>query len=228
MDSIKDLSEPYKTFLNVFSNLYEIAFPKIKIKVNSKTRLSPWITRGILKSSKRKQKLYQIFKNRTSLNEKNYKTFAHLFESIKQKSKKNCYYNLLITYENDMKRTCVTIKEIIGSKISSRTLFSKRLVVNDLEFFDKKTIVEKFSKFSCEVGATLASKIPHLLISFEHFLHGDYPSLEKKPIRDDELNEALPTLKTKKVLDMMRFLPMLSIISHHIFLSLQDRFSTCL
>ena len=56
---IKDPNEAYKTFLNLFSNLYEIAFPKIKIKLNSKTRLSPWITRGILKSSKRKQKLYE-------------------------------------------------------------------------------------------------------------------------------------------------------------------------
>ena len=58
---IKDRNEAYKTFSNVLSNLYEIAFPKIKIKVNSKTRLSPWITRGILKSSKRKQKLYEQF-----------------------------------------------------------------------------------------------------------------------------------------------------------------------
>ena len=38
---IKDPNEAYKTFLNVFSNFYEITFPKIKIKVNSKTRLSP-------------------------------------------------------------------------------------------------------------------------------------------------------------------------------------------
>ena len=37
-----------------------------------------------------------------------------------------------------------------------------------------------------------------MLISFEHFLHGDYPSLEEKPITDDKLNEALQTLKTKK------------------------------
>ena len=41
---IEDPNEAYKTFLNVFSNLYEIAFPKIKIKVNSKTRISPCIT----------------------------------------------------------------------------------------------------------------------------------------------------------------------------------------
>ena len=37
-----------------------------------------------------------------------------------------------------------------------------------------------------------------MLISFEHFLHGDYPSLEEILITDDELNEALPALKTKK------------------------------
>ena len=37
-----------------------------------------------------------------------------------------------------------------------------------------------------------------MLICFEHFLHWDYPFLEEKLITDDELNEALQTLKTKK------------------------------
>ena len=35
--TIKDPNEAYKIFLNVFSNLYEIAFPITKIKINSKT-----------------------------------------------------------------------------------------------------------------------------------------------------------------------------------------------
>ena len=56
---IKDPNEAYKTFLNEFSNFYKIAFPKMKIKVNFKTHLSPWITCGILKSSKRKRKFYE-------------------------------------------------------------------------------------------------------------------------------------------------------------------------
>ena len=72
-----------------------------------------------------------------------------MFESIKQKSKKNYYHNLLITYENDMKKTWATIKEIISSKNSSGTLFPKRLVVNDLKFFDNKSIAENFNKFFC-------------------------------------------------------------------------------
>ena len=90
---------------------------------------------SLLKSSKRKQKLYEKFlKNRNSVNKENYKTFARLFESIKQKFKKNYYHNLLITYENNIKRTWATIKEIICSKKSSATLFQKRLVVNELFF----------------------------------------------------------------------------------------------
>ena len=108
-------------------------------------------------------------KNKNSVNKENYNIFGRLFEFIKQKSKKNYYHNLLITYENDMNGTWVTIKEIIGSKKSGGTLFPKRLVVNDLEFFDKKTIVENFNKFFSEIEPKLASKIPHLLISFEHF-----------------------------------------------------------
>ena len=39
LQTIKDPNEAYKTFSNVFSNLYEIAIPKVKIKVNSKPDL---------------------------------------------------------------------------------------------------------------------------------------------------------------------------------------------
>ena len=70
------------------------------------------------------------------------------------------------------------------------------MVVN--EFFYDKSIAENFNKFFSEVGPKLRSKIPHSLISFEHFLQGDYHSLEEKPIIDDELNEALQTLKTNR------------------------------
>ena len=119
-----------------------------------------------------------------------------------------------------MNRIWATNKKIIGSKKSSGTLFPKRLVVNDLEFFNKKAIAGNFNKIFSEIGTKLAFNIPHSLISFEHFLHGDYPSLEEKPITDDDLNEALQTLKTRKILDMMRFLLMLSNISYHQFLSL--------
>ena len=37
LHTIKHPNEAYKTFLNVLSHLYKVTFPKIKIKINSKT-----------------------------------------------------------------------------------------------------------------------------------------------------------------------------------------------
>ena len=100
VNTINDPQEICQTFLLVIINLWEIAFRKIKVTVKYKTWLSPWIASGILKSSKRKQKLYEnILKNRNSVNKENYKTFTRLFESIKLTSKKNYYHNLSVTME---------------------------------------------------------------------------------------------------------------------------------
>ena len=49
--------------------------------------------KGLQKSPKRKQKLYERFlKNRTDQNEKRYKNYKSLFEILKEKSKK-LFYN---------------------------------------------------------------------------------------------------------------------------------------
>ena len=94
-----------------------------------------------------------------------------------------------------------------------------------LSFFIKKTIAKNVNNFFSEIGHKLASKISHSLISFEHFLHGNYPSLEEKHITDDKLNEAVQTLKTKK---NSGYDEISSEISRYQFLSLGDIFFICL
>ena len=49
---------------------------------------NPWITKGIAKSSREKQKLYKRFlKRRTPQNEQKYKNYENLLETIKKKAK---------------------------------------------------------------------------------------------------------------------------------------------
>ena len=75
----------YRKFLYDFSPLYGETFPKLKIKIKQKTVISPWITKGIMKSSKQKQKLYNKFlKSRTKENEVIYKAYKNLFEVIRK------------------------------------------------------------------------------------------------------------------------------------------------
>ena len=55
----------YNEFLDTFKSLYDGCFRRVKIKVKARNSFKPWITKGIAKSSKKKQKLYEKYlKNR--------------------------------------------------------------------------------------------------------------------------------------------------------------------
>ena len=64
------------------------------------------MTKGLLKSSKRKEKLYEKFvKKRSPRNENIYKAYKSLFESLNKTSKKNYYTRRLENYQNDIKKS---------------------------------------------------------------------------------------------------------------------------
>ena len=92
-DDIKitdSVNHSYNRFLQIFLSLYNECFPKIKIKLKPQKLFRPWITLGIRKSSKRKQKLYEKFlKTRNAKSEAEYKAYKNMFEIIKRKSKRN-------------------------------------------------------------------------------------------------------------------------------------------
>ena len=61
IETCNNPSERYKLFLKKFLSIYENIFPREKIKLKVKDIQSPWITNGIKKFSKRKQRLYDKF-----------------------------------------------------------------------------------------------------------------------------------------------------------------------
>ena len=85
-------NESYDQFIKKFSHIYDDCFPTKVIEIKTKNLLSPWITKGIKKSSKRKQKLYKkCLKKKSPINEKEYKDYKQLFEKIKKDSKRKYF-----------------------------------------------------------------------------------------------------------------------------------------
>ena len=86
---IKTLGNPntaYGSFFNIFFKTYDKYFPKVRIEIKTKTLQSPWITKGITKYSKKKQKLYERFlKKHTPQNEQKYKNYKFFFQTIEKK-----------------------------------------------------------------------------------------------------------------------------------------------
>ena len=101
--------------------LYNEAFPKQKIKIERKSFNSPWMTKGLVKSSKKKQRLCENFlKDRNREKELNYKQYIHFFESLK-----NYYSELIDSYKYNIRKTWDIMKEIIGNKrVTNATLIT--------------------------------------------------------------------------------------------------------
>ena len=67
-------NDSYCIFIERFIKIYNQAFPLQKIKIKGKSLVSPWITKGIRKSSRKKQCLYEKFlKHKTTKKLKTYK-----------------------------------------------------------------------------------------------------------------------------------------------------------
>ena len=77
--------------------IYNDCFPKTNSKVIFNDKDNPWIIKGISKSSKFKQKIYEKFlKNSSIQNDKIYKDYGRLFETIIMKSKRKYYTKKLL------------------------------------------------------------------------------------------------------------------------------------
>ena len=78
-DELSEYNDPdcaYRCFLDKFTAIYNNCFPLKKVKVKNVTLRKPWITKGLLKSVRKKNLLYKRFLvNPTSYREKTYKSY---------------------------------------------------------------------------------------------------------------------------------------------------------
>ena len=183
-DSITNLSDTNKTydnFIEIFSSLYDEYFPKKKIKLKPQKHNSPWIAKGIKKSSKRKQKLYEKFlKNKNEKNEKLYKSYKSLFESVKRNSKRIYYSSKILEFKNNAKKSWGVMKELIGKARNTESSLPIKLLIEKKEVTEIKDIAEEFNNFFMNVGPNLAKKVPNSSNSFTSFSNQTHSITEKK------------------------------------------------
>ena len=138
----------YDLFLKQFLKIYDQCFPFRRITIKSKSLLSRWITKGLLKSSKRKQNLYKKYlKYKTFTNERKYKMYKNLFEKIKIKSKREYYSSVLKKHQNNSKETWKIMKEITGKTKNMNDSFPRKILINNTETFKKEQIANEFNKY---------------------------------------------------------------------------------
>ena len=156
------------------------------------------VTKGITKSFKKKQKLYERFlKKRAPQNEQKYKNYKNLFETIKKKARKKYYSNKLLKCTGDIKKTWNVMKDIIGkSKIKSTNLPCK-LAINKVDVYNKPKIADDFNDFFTNIGQKLASQIPKSSTTFKTYINKVIVIMDSKPFFDKRIKRRIFLAKNK-------------------------------
>ena len=113
-----DPIKSYNSFMEIFQEKYNKHFPLKKSKT-TKIRLnkSPWITQGIVKSSRTKNKLYKRFiKYPNKKHETKYKLYKNKLNHIIRIAKKNYFSKRVEESKHNMKKTWEVINELIRKK----------------------------------------------------------------------------------------------------------------
>ena len=170
-----------------------------KMKIKTKDLESPWITKGIKKSSKKKQRLYLKFiKKRNGKTKKEYQDYKKLFESIKKQSKKLYFSKLILKYQNNIKKTWQVIKEAIGKEKCKQQNLPKKILVDKISITETESIAESFNKYFTHIGPKLAKDIGTSTKSFNEYIKKHDTTQPEKVISVNELKDAFFSLKINK------------------------------
>ena len=170
---IKD--EPKLAFDNFFQILddsRDVAFPEVNVKPKpSLSFRSPWMSIGLLISSKTKTKLFsKKIKKPSQLNDVKFKTYNNLFNKCKKAAKNSFYFKQFEMHKENIKQTWTLIRDVIGSQTKKRESLPNFFRQNKDILSDPTDISNGFNDFFVTVGSKLASEIQPSGRSFRSYL----------------------------------------------------------
>ena len=142
--------------METVSEIKNRIMPKSKKKFNKYLhKKQPWVTYGILKSLRHKDKLYKKWKTTNpedpmiQQHKENFKIFFNVYKRVLSNAKKNYFSVTFQKFKSDMKNTWKTIKELLNKKKIYKNLPSKFRFENSTIEGDQK-IADKFNEFFCQ------------------------------------------------------------------------------
>ena len=169
-----------------------------------KHKKSTWITQGLLKSIRYRDKLYKQFKL-TNPNSPNYetisinlKTYNGILKTNIHAAKQIYFESCFNRFKNDIRNTWKTINDFL-SKTKTQNKFPTFFKENDDKITDKKDIANKFNIFFTNIAQTIANVIKYDGNKiFSYYLNKHIHTVFKfQNIDDETVKKTIQSLPTK-------------------------------
>lgn len=192
-------NEAYNKFMVLYKREFDLSFPVIKKRIHKKyIKREPWISSGLLTSTRTKCKLLKMkLRKPTVENINSYKIFINLFNKLKRTMKRNYFANMIEQNKNNMKQTWLVLKKAMG-KQNDKLSIVQNFTINNVNVTDKSEIAEEFNKYFSKIGESTGRSVPKSQRNYKDYLKN--PTLNSmflEPIDTCHVIEAANKLKPK-------------------------------
>lgn len=161
----------YNKFMNIYIDLHNTAIPLLTSKSKNKyCKKDPWMTNGLIKSSKTKIKLHhKKLKKPTGENQLHYKTYLKIYNKTIRMAKKTYFAKAILDNRTNLRQTWKIINDIIQKKNDKSTL-PDSFNINGNLITDPQTIVNEFNTFFSKIGKKTNDLVPTSNTTFNSYL----------------------------------------------------------
>ena len=195
-----DTNASYDIFMRILTSHLDMHIPVVKNKSCNYKKIPrlPWVSKSLLRSINRKNKLY--YADRIECSEQShrkYTSYKNVLTQILRIEKRKYFTNQIFLFKHDIKNTWKIINSAIN-KSKSKPRITK-IKHNNTIIDDTAAIANTFNQYFSEIGHNLAQKIPPTQNKFYDFLRNPNPhSLFFVPLHKNELIDMVHNLKGKK------------------------------
>ena len=194
VDDCNDAQMSFTKFHSRYKELHDQYFP-VTYQSEYKCR-HKWITQGLRKSIKIKNKLYfWSLKYPTINNQMKYKWYKQKLRSLMKKCEQEYYDHAFNSSKNNMQKCWRLIKRALNkNKVTGK--ISDTFSVDGRPTNDKTIIANRFNNFFVNIGKSLAQNIPKTRDDITHFMKAPCP--DSVFIREATENEVISIVNNLK------------------------------
>ena len=199
-----DPNKNYEILNKMLQKGTEKCFPTKVVRFQKyKHHRTPWITNGVIKSIRYRDKLYLQLKKTSSTDDLfmsrkiNLQTYNRILRKTIRNAKQMYYQNCFAKYRNDIKQTWSTIKAVMN-RTNKHNDYPEHFKVDDQIISEPRLIAEAFNDYFINIGPKLANAIE---VSNNHFTDFLAPTcshnFEFESVTIDIVEKAIDDLKSK-------------------------------
>ena len=199
ISSINCPNEAYDKFMETYCAAHDVAFPLRKhISPRKFQKHSAWITKGLVQSSIRKNKLLKTkIKFPTDENIATYKTYCNIYHKLLRKSKASYFDDQLNAAKCDMKKTWSILRTAMN-KGNSHMPIPSYFNIHGTKIVDKTKIVNSFNTYFANIGTTTHLAVPETDILPENYMGPNHEhSMFLDPVTPFDIINITNKLKNK-------------------------------